>query len=303
MPDAVGRAHGLGLVDASDAAALADHDAPETRAASRLPGRQIRDCGRGGAGGRDPRAEHDARGTDAVRAAIAPASRRPGATTAPRRVAPVVPPTDVTHGEAWAAYAAGAAVAGRGDHDDVGLGRAEQRAFDGVEPPTVGGAVDGEVEHVDAVGDGPVDRRDQVGGRAAVVARVGGGPARLVDGEPGLGRGAGVQAGALTRHLDADAGVAGGDRGHQGAVAVVVERGEAGGAAHPVGAEAVDEPLRADDLAVAHPRRPSRVRSRSGRGSRAPTGPGRARRRTAGCRARGRSRRARSTTPAPPRRG
>ena len=77
---------------------------PATRAASRLPGRQRRDCA-----GVDPAAVPRAPSTTRAgcvwsRAAIAPVSRRPGATTAPRRVAPVVPPTEVTQGEAWAAY-------------------------------------------------------------------------------------------------------------------------------------------------------------------------------------------------------
>ena len=112
-------------------------------------------------------------------------------------------------------------------------------------------AVDGEVQHVDAVGDGPVDGRDQVGRGAAVVARVGGGPARLVDREPRLGGGPGVQPGALSGDLDGDAGVARGDRGHQRPVAVVVERRQAGAAADAVGAEPVDEPVRTHDLVVA----------------------------------------------------
>ena len=68
----------------------------------------------------------------------------------------------------------------------------------------------------------------------------------------------------------------------------------------PVGAEPVDEPLGADDLAVAQLRRPSRARTRRRRGSRGPRGRDRARRRTAGCRARGRSRSRRPRRPRHP---
>ena len=77
-------------------------------------------------------------------------------------------------------------------------------------------------------------------------------------------------------------------------MAVVVERGEAGAAADPVGAEPVHEPVRADDLVVAHVVGPARAGRAAAAGSRGPTGRGRGRRRTAGCRARGRSRRGRS---------
>ena len=50
-----------------------------------------------------------------------------------------------------------AGVAGRTDHDDVGLSSAEQRALEGVDAVAPG---EGEVEHVDAVCDGGVDRSD-----------------------------------------------------------------------------------------------------------------------------------------------
>ena len=90
-------------------------------------------------------------GRAAVRAAMAPASRSPGATTAPRRVAPVVPPTEVTHGRGVGGVRAGAAVAGRGRRRRR---RPRQRRAGRVRRcrrrPGVGGAVDGEVQYVDA---------------------------------------------------------------------------------------------------------------------------------------------------------
>src|SRR5215217_7692128 len=79
---------------------------PATRPASRLPGRQKRDCAPElpAAGTRAPRTTRA--GRVGCRAAIAPESRSLGATTSPRRVTPVVPPTEVTQGEACAAYLA-----------------------------------------------------------------------------------------------------------------------------------------------------------------------------------------------------
>ena len=92
--------------------------------------------------------------------------------TRPRRGRPVVPPTVVTQGLGCAAYS-GAGVAGGGDDDHVGLGRAQQGALHRVDP---GRPAHRQADHVDAVARGAVDRGDQVGGRAAVVGGVGGAP-------------------------------------------------------------------------------------------------------------------------------
>ena len=200
---------------------------------------------------------------------MAPRSRSPGATTAPRRVTPVVPPTEVTHGEACAAYAA--ACRGcpmrrrrRCRPRPRPAARARGRRCTARPWPAFAGAVDGEVQHVDPVGDRPVDGGDEVGRRAAVVARVGGGPAGLVDGQPGLRGRAGVEPGTLARDPHVDPGVAGGDRRHQGAVTVVVERGETGAAADAVGAEPLDEPVRRRRSCGHRPPRPSPARRRTG---------------------------------------
>ena len=135
------------------------------------------------------------------------------------------------------------------------------------------GAVDGEVEYVDPVGHGPVDGGHQVGGRAAVVAGVGGGPAGLVDRQPRLRRGAGVAPGPLARDPHGDAGVAGGDRGHQGAVAVVVERRQAGGGAHAGRRRSRRRTTARRRSCGRTARRPSPARRRSCRGSAAARGP------------------------------
>ena len=193
--DAVGAVHGLGLVDPADAAALAHHDP------SRHPGR-VEAAGQAEARLRRRRPAAATRapsttraGRVSSRAAIAPVSRSPGATTAPRRVTPVVPPTEVTHGEAWAAYprvprlpdaptttmsASAAPSSARSTVVDAGTAA----GFAG--PSTERFSTSTRSAHR------PVDGRDEVGRRAAVVARVGGGPAGLVDGQPRLRRRAGV---------------------------------------------------------------------------------------------------------------
>ena len=102
--DAVGTQHRVGLVDPADLAALAHDDPARHQSRVEAPGDAQRDCD-----GLEPAAATRAPSTRragrvARRAAMAPRSRSPGATTAPCRVTPVVPPTEVTHGEAWAAY-------------------------------------------------------------------------------------------------------------------------------------------------------------------------------------------------------
>ena len=110
---------------------------------------------------------------------------------------------------------------------------------------------DREVEHVDAVLDGVVDRGHQVGRRAAVVGGVGGAPARLVDASRASGRGPGVAAGQPVE-AGGDAGVADGDRGDLGAVAAdVAGRERPRPTRQSVATEAVDEPARADQLGAA----------------------------------------------------
>ena len=91
---------------------------------------------------------------------------------------------------------------------------APSRARSNVSRPA--GPADRQVEHVDAVLDGPVHRGDQVGGGAAVVGGVGSGPAGLVDSEPRLRRDARERAERLTAAADRDPGVADGDRTRPG---------------------------------------------------------------------------------------
>ena len=138
---------------------------PATRAASRLPGAQTRACDRlwPGAATSPPRTTR-AGPTPRVEA-IAPVSDPwLPSRTSPRRAAPVVLPTVVTQGLACAANARFPALRG-GDHDHVGLGGSEQGPLHGVE---AGRAAHAEVEDVDAVAGGLVDRGHEVGGRAAV---------------------------------------------------------------------------------------------------------------------------------------
>ena len=99
--------------------------------------------------------------------------------------------------------------------------------------------------------------RHHVGGGAAVVGRVGCSPAGLVGGDPRLRCDAAEAAGVAAVDADADAGVAGGDRGDLGAVAEDVERRERLRGPHPVAAEALDEPAGAHDLAGAVVGRPA----------------------------------------------
>ena len=247
--DAIGLVDGLRLRHPTDPAALAHHD--PSFGAGRVEGAGSADPGRGrrGACGRYLRAQHQLRGAD-------PAGRRhrslePYAVRerdpADQLVAGGAP--DRGHPRRRVGGVLGAtAVAGGSHHDDVLLCGAEQRALDGVDGRRT---ADREVQDVDAIARGGVDRGDQVGGGAAVVGGVGRRPARLVDRDPGLGGDAAVRTEPLAGHLHRDPGVAGRDRRHLGAVAAVVERRERGGAAQGVLAEAVHEPAGTHQLAVA----------------------------------------------------
>ena len=182
--------------------------------------------------------------TSSLRRAV----RRPGSATLPTSSSPVVPPTEVTHGDGWAAYLArppfpAAATTTMSCSAAPSSARSTVSTVDG--PPTerFRTSTPSLVARV--------DRGDQVGGGAAVVGGVGRRPARLVDRDPGLGSDAAVRTEPLAGHLHRDPGVAGRDRRHLGAVAAVVERRERGGAAHGVLAEAGHEPAGTDQLAVA----------------------------------------------------
>ena len=177
----------------------------------------------------------------------------PATRTEPRAIRPTVEPTVVTHGAGWAAYADRAGVAGCADHDDVRLGGTQRGALEGV---VAGAAGDCQVEHVDPVGHGLVDRGDEVCGGAAVVGGVGRTPAGLVGGDPGLRCDATELAGVAAVDADGHSRVPGSHGRHLGAVPERVEGGEGLGGADPVGAEAVDEPVGADDLATARVGRP-----------------------------------------------
>ncbi len=229
MPTPSAGATAVGLVDPADAAALAEHD--RAGGAGGVEGARAADPGLAPRWRRRRRRRRRARAGPARRAraeAIAPVERaaRRRAATRPRRWSA----GDAADGgdpraTAWAAYARAAVVAGGGDHDDVPprrrrAGRA-RRCRCSAGPPTE------RLSTSTPSRGGAVDRGDQVGGRAAVVGGVGGGPAGLVDGDPGLRgrrRRRGRAAGRGT--CDRDAGVAGRDRGHLGAVAAVVARRE-----------------------------------------------------------------------------
>ena len=119
---------------------------------------------------------------------------------------------------------AAAAVAGRRGHEDAGARGPEEGPLDRVVGSVA--ARDGVVEDVDAVGDGLVDGCDGVGGGAAVLRRVGSGPAGLVDREARGRRHPRGRAEPLAVHLDAHPVVAGGRRGDVRAVAGAVTGGE-----------------------------------------------------------------------------
>ena len=190
---AVGEPHGPRLVDPADAAALAQHDRAGDPPGVEAAGRAHPRVGAARAGRAHSLAEHQAaRGHRPGRdhRALEPRAAGGHDPAQPRR-RPVAPPTVVTHGLGCAAYSRSPVVAGRRGDDDVGLGRAQQRALHGVD---LGGTAHGQADHVDPVAAGAVDRGDQVGGRAAVVGGVGGSPARLVDRDPGLRRHPGVAA-------------------------------------------------------------------------------------------------------------
>ena len=241
--------------------------APATRRASRLPGAHTRASARLAPPARAPaRPAPGGRGAPARVETIAPSSRGPPVTTTRPSAGPAGGAADggdpragvggVRRGPALPAAAAttmSASAAPSSARSTVSM---------------LGRPAHGQAEHVDAVAAGAVDRGDQVGGRAAVVGGVGGAPAGLVDGDPGLRRHAAVAAQRLAAHPHRDAGVAGRDRGHLGAVAVGVARGEVGRAAQVVLAEAVDEPPGRRRPCRRSRRRPSRRRSGSRRRSR-----------------------------------
>ena len=143
----------------------------------------------------------------------------------------------------------GAAVAGRRRDEDPCRRGGEERARQGV--GGVAGTGDGVAEHVHAVGDRTVHRRDHVRGGAAVVRRVRRGPAGLVDREARGRRHPAVASEVLPVDGDVDPGLAGGDRGDVRAVPGGVARREQLGARQSRAVEAVDEPARGDDLGVA----------------------------------------------------
>ena len=145
-------------------------------------------------------------------------------------------------------------VAGGGGHEHAGRRGTEERALHGVvEPVAAGHRV---VQDVHAVGDSGIDRGHGVGGGAAVLRGVGGGPARLVDREAGRGGDTGGGAERLAVDRDADAVVAGCRGRDVRAVAGAVARGEVLRARHVLLAEPAHEPAGRHDLVRAVVGRP-----------------------------------------------